>query len=313
MIDKNAVAVHDRRRAGRRAETRRRRRQGPGGRHQRRCQRHAPVGDSRHGGGAAGRSDPHHASPRRRPQVAGRFRRDRPGQCPAVNFSEPVTSGIVTFSSTSGRRVVCAAADAAAAVLLAPAALVFRAGDHRPACAYRARSVPHRAPAGAGHRRRQHHRRRQRQDAADDRARASELRPRGWQPRHRQPRLRRDATVAPRAVGVDDDPDVVGDEPLLLARDRLAGVDRRAIGLRARARCSRRIPSAIVIIADDGLQHYALRARCRNRGDRRGARARATAAAARRTVARAGVAPARASTPSCSSAATGRRPSASSR
>ncbi len=66
------------------------------------------------------------------------------------------------------------------------------------------------------------------------------------------------SNVAPRAVRPGDDPAVVGDESLLLAADGLPvwiGHDRvaatRAL-LAAHAECD-------VVVADDGLQHYALR------------------------------------------------------
>jgi tetraacyldisaccharide 4'-kinase len=63
--------------------------------------------------------------------------------------------------------------------------------------------------------------------------------------------------VAPRAVRIGDDPQEVGDEPLLLARSGFPvwiGHRRAAAGrelLRAH-------PRVDVIVADDGLQHYAL-------------------------------------------------------
>lgn len=65
------------------------------------------------------------------------------------------------------------------------------------------------------------------------------------------------SNVAPRAVGRSDDPSVVGDESLLLAADGFPvwiGHDRAAAAsslLAADPRCE-------VLIADDGLQHYAL-------------------------------------------------------
>lgn len=66
------------------------------------------------------------------------------------------------------------------------------------------------------------------------------------------------ASVSPRGVGEHDDPAVVGDEALLLARSARCpvwiGADRAAAGaglLRARPECD-------IIISDDGLQHYAL-------------------------------------------------------
>ena len=66
------------------------------------------------------------------------------------------------------------------------------------------------------------------------------------------------SNVAPRAVAPGDDPAEVGDEPLLLAADALPvwiGRDRVAA---ARALLAAR-PECDVILADDGLQHYALR------------------------------------------------------
>ena len=62
---------------------------------------------------------------------------------------------------------------------------------------------------------------------------------------------------APRAVAVNDDPGIVGDEPPILAATGLPtwiGRDRAAAGrglLAAHPECN-------VIVADDGLQHYAL-------------------------------------------------------
>ena len=66
------------------------------------------------------------------------------------------------------------------------------------------------------------------------------------------------SNVAPRVVAPGDDPDEVGDEPLLLAADALPvwiGRDRVAA---ARALLAAH-PECGVILADDGLQHYALR------------------------------------------------------
>ena len=66
------------------------------------------------------------------------------------------------------------------------------------------------------------------------------------------------SNVAPRAVAPGDDPAEVGDEPLLLAADTLPvwiGRDRVAA---ARALLAAH-PERDVILADDGLQHYALR------------------------------------------------------
>lgn len=66
------------------------------------------------------------------------------------------------------------------------------------------------------------------------------------------------SNVAARPVGRTDDPSVVGDESLLLAADGLPvwiGHDRAAA---ARALVAAH-PHCDVVIADDGLQHYALR------------------------------------------------------
>jgi tetraacyldisaccharide 4'-kinase len=66
------------------------------------------------------------------------------------------------------------------------------------------------------------------------------------------------SNIAPRAVGPQDDPAVVGDESLLLAADALPvwiGHDRVAA---ARSLLAAR-PECDVVLADDGLQHYALR------------------------------------------------------
>jgi len=63
---------------------------------------------------------------------------------------------------------------------------------------------------------------------------------------------------APRAVRPGDDPAVVGDEPLLIAADKLpvwVGRDRVAA---AQALLAAH-PDCDVLVADDGLQHYALR------------------------------------------------------
>ena len=85
---------------------------------------------------------------------------------------------------------------------------------------------------------------------------ASEFARRGWHPGI-VTRGYRAKNSSSRAVGIDDDPDAVGDEPLLLARTGLPvwiGADRPAAAralLAAHADCD-------LIIADDGLQHYAL-------------------------------------------------------
>jgi len=65
------------------------------------------------------------------------------------------------------------------------------------------------------------------------------------------------SSTVPRAVAAGDDPKVVGDEPLLLAETGLPvwiGRDRAEAG-RALIMAN---PSCDVIVADDGLQHYAL-------------------------------------------------------
>ena len=65
------------------------------------------------------------------------------------------------------------------------------------------------------------------------------------------------SNASPRAVAPGDDPKVVGDEPLLLAETGLPvwiGHD-RADAARGLIRSN---PSCDVIVADDGLQHYAL-------------------------------------------------------
>ena len=70
-----------------------------------------------------------------------------------------------------------------------------------------------------------------------------------------------DAGAATRAVHPDDDPDVCGDEPVLLAGSGhpvWIGVDR---GAAARALLAQH-PGTDVIISDDGLQHYALGRDC---------------------------------------------------
>ncbi|MEP6996234.1 MAG: tetraacyldisaccharide 4'-kinase [Betaproteobacteria bacterium] len=85
---------------------------------------------------------------------------------------------------------------------------------------------------------------------------ANEFARRGWRPGIVS-RGYRGSSGAPRVVRADDDPDAVGDEPLLLARTGLPvwiGADRPAAAralLAAHSDCN-------LIIADDGLQHYAL-------------------------------------------------------
>ena len=74
---------------------------------------------------------------------------------------------------------------------------------------------------------------------------------------HRQPRLWRQQRLAPRAVAEGDDPKAVGDEPLLHATAGFPvwiGRD-RADAARGLLRAE---PGCDVILADDGLQHYAL-------------------------------------------------------
>jgi tetraacyldisaccharide 4'-kinase len=69
------------------------------------------------------------------------------------------------------------------------------------------------------------------------------------------------SNIAPHAVRADDDSSLVGDEALLLAADRFpvwVGRDRVAA---ARSLLAEH-PACDVIIADDGLQHYALRRDC---------------------------------------------------
>ncbi|MGH8714407.1 MAG: tetraacyldisaccharide 4'-kinase [Casimicrobiaceae bacterium] len=85
---------------------------------------------------------------------------------------------------------------------------------------------------------------------------AEELARRGWRPGIISRGYRARGT-APRAVGEGDRPEDVGDEPLLLARTGLpvwVGVDRPAAARALLAAHSDRD----VIVADDGLQHYAL-------------------------------------------------------
>lgn len=85
---------------------------------------------------------------------------------------------------------------------------------------------------------------------------AADLARRGWRPGLISRGYRR-RDAAPRAVHADDDPDDVGDEPLLLARTGLpvwVGADR---GAAARGLLAAH-PDCDSIIADDGLQHYAL-------------------------------------------------------
>ena len=85
---------------------------------------------------------------------------------------------------------------------------------------------------------------------------ASELASRGWRPGIVS-RGYRATSRAPRAVGVDDAPNAVGDEPLLLARTGLPvwiGADRPS----AKRTLLAAHPDRDLIIADNGLQHYAL-------------------------------------------------------
>ncbi len=89
------------------------------------------------------------------------------------------------------------------------------------------------------------------------RALATALRQTGWRPGIVSRGYGGNAS-APRAVAPGDDPAIVGDEPLLLAADALPvwiGRDRVAAAqalLAAHPECD-------VVLADDGLQHYALR------------------------------------------------------
>ena len=78
----------------------------------------------------------------------------------------------------------------------------------------------------------------------------------GWQPGIVS-RGYRAGSAAPRAVGADATADAVGDEPLLLARTGFpvwVGADRP----RAARDLLSAYPGCNVIVADDGLQHYAL-------------------------------------------------------
>jgi tetraacyldisaccharide 4'-kinase len=65
------------------------------------------------------------------------------------------------------------------------------------------------------------------------------------------------SNVVPRAVERDDDPHVVGDEPLLYAKAGLPVWIGRRRAAAAKALVAAQ-PSIDVVIADDGLQHYAL-------------------------------------------------------
>jgi tetraacyldisaccharide 4'-kinase len=87
------------------------------------------------------------------------------------------------------------------------------------------------------------------------RALVEALRARGWHPGIVS-RGYGGAVSGVRSVQVDDDPDLVGDEPLLLAREAfvVVGADRAAAARALRASH----PEVDVIVSDDGLQHYAL-------------------------------------------------------
>src|SRR5439155_2884173 len=65
------------------------------------------------------------------------------------------------------------------------------------------------------------------------------------------------SNVMPRAVASGDDPHVVGDEPLLYARAGLPVWIGRRRAAAAQALVAAH-PNVDVVIADDGLQHYAL-------------------------------------------------------
>lgn len=85
---------------------------------------------------------------------------------------------------------------------------------------------------------------------------AEALASRGWRPGYVSRGYGRRGD-APRLVAPDDDPDEVGDEPLLLAATGLpVAVGRRRA--RAAALLLEAEPSCNVVVADDGLQHYAL-------------------------------------------------------
>ena len=100
--------------------------------------------------------------------------------------------------------------------------------------------------------------------------------------RHREPRLRAAHARRARSCSATDDARDVGDEPLLLAATGVPVVRRAAIARRRRARCSRRIRRSTCIVADDGLQHYALARDVEIAVDRRNARDWATACCCRR-------------------------------
>jgi len=85
---------------------------------------------------------------------------------------------------------------------------------------------------------------------------AHALRARGWQPGI-VARGYGGSNRAPRVVQVDDDPEVVGDEPLLLAATGCPVWIGSARPAAARGLLAAH-PECDVIIADDGLQHYAL-------------------------------------------------------
>jgi len=87
------------------------------------------------------------------------------------------------------------------------------------------------------------------------RALVEALRARGWHPGIVS-RGYGGAVSGVRAVRPDDDPALVGDEPLLLAREAFVTVGANRVAA-ARALLAEH-PEIDVIVADDGLQHYAL-------------------------------------------------------
>ena len=161
------------------------------------------------------------------------------------------------YRRSPGKRVVHTASDVPHRVAAAVESRVPRRRRNA-ARALWCRCAARAAPAGPRRRHRQHNGRRKRQDAADDRARA---RPESARLAGRASSERRGyggADAPPRAVTSSSTADDVGDEPLLLARADVpvwVGRDRPAAAwkglLGEHADCD-------VILADDGLQHYAL-------------------------------------------------------
>ena len=157
------------------------------------------------------------------------------------------------------------------ALALAPLAGVYAAAvAARDAALYRRGVLRVRARARAGRRRRQPHRGRLGQDAARDRARRG-ARVARLAPGIREPRLR-----APRGATRARER-----ERRSRPRRRRAAAARRrpaapwpsgAAVPRRRACCSTRDPACDVVVADDGLQHYALARDVEIVGDRRRAR-----------------------------------------